>query len=164
MIIPKFKERTLPVFDMERYINEEASDEEKQLKRILEAITELDHFPTVAEMTALLEYESQALDYCFNLAITTLDKRGFEKDLTDIHKAVNNENFYNKCLKHDILFAKYCTLQQVLNEMLVIRSIKDKVREIAFKYNYYDREMLQAVTSLKNEWVNFNILPFIILF
>ena len=152
MIIPTFEEKTLAVYDMEYYINEETSNEAKQFKRILESVKYFELIPTVEEMTAILEYEEKALNYSFKLAINTLDKRGFEKDLTDIYNAVNNEKVYSKALKNDILFAKYCTLQKTLGELFVIRDIKNAVREVIFNCGTNEREILKAVTDLKNEW------------
>ena len=94
MIIPKFTERTIPVLEIERNINEETSEEGKQFIRIRETVKDFERMPTGEEMTAILEYESKALDYCYILALNTLDKRGFEKDVTDIYNAVNDEAFY----------------------------------------------------------------------
>ena len=160
MIIPKFTERTIPVLEIERHINEETSEEGNQFKRILQTITEFEKLPTVEEMTAILEYESKALDYCYILAINTLDKRGFEKDATDIYNAVNDEAFYKYALKNDLIFAKYCTLQKILEEIFLIRSIKQGARELTFRYNKFDRELLQALQDITNGW-KFNIVYFI---
>ena len=99
MIIPKFEEKTIAVYEMEFVINEEASEEEKQFKRVLAAIKDFERLPTVEEITAILEYEQKALDYGFKLAINTLDKRGFEKNYIDLFNAVNDVEFYSKALK-----------------------------------------------------------------
>lgn len=149
MIIPKFEEKTIAIYEMEFEINEEASEEEKQFKRILAAIKDFQRLPTVEEITAILEYESKALDYGFKLAINTLDKRGFEKNYIDIYNAVNDVDFYPKALKEQILYIKYCTLQKTLGELSVIWDIKEAVRELTFRYNNYDRELLQAITDSK---------------
>ena len=147
MIIPKFEEKTIAVYEMEVVINEEASEEEKQFKRVLAAIKDFERLPTVEEITAILEYEQKALDYGFKLAINTLDKRGFEKNYIDLFNAVNDVEFYSKALKQNILYIKYCTLQKTLGEIKVISDIKDAVRELTFRYNNYDRELLQAITD-----------------
>lgn len=147
MIIPKFEEKTIAVYEMEFVINEEASEEEKQFKRVLAAIKDFERLPTVEEITAILEYEQKALDYGFKLAINTLDKRGFEKNYIDLFNAVNDVEFYSKALKQNILYIKYCTLQKTLGEIKVISDIKDAVRELTFRYNNYDRELLQAITD-----------------
>jgi len=147
MIIPKFEEKTIAVYEMEFLINEEASEEEKQFKRVLAAIKDFERLPTVEEITAILEYEQKALDYGFKLAINTLDKRGFEKNYIDLFNAVNDVEFYSKALKQNILYIKYCTLQKTLGEIKVISDIKDAVRELTFRYNNYDRELLQAITD-----------------
>ena len=149
MIIPKFEEKTIAVYEMEFVINEEASEEEKQFKRVLAAIKDFERLPTVEEITAILEYEQKALDYGFKLAINTLDKRGFEKNYIDLFNAVNDVEFYSKALKQNILYIKYCTLQKTLGEIKVISDIKDAVRELTFRYNNYDRELLQAITDSK---------------
>ena len=149
MIIPKFEEKTIAIYEMEFVINEEASEEEKQFKRILAAIKDFERLPTVEEITAILEYESKALDYGFKLAINTLDKRGFENNYIDIYNAVNDKEFYSKALKQDILYIKYCTLQKTLGEIKIISDIKNAIRELTFRYNNYDRELLQAITDSK---------------
>lgn len=163
MIIPEFNEKTFPVYEMERYINEEPSDEEKQFNKILESVKRFELIPRVSEMTAILEYEEKALNYAFKLSIETLDKRGFENDLTDISNAVNDEEFYKKALNNDILFVKYCTLQKVIGEILVIREIKEAVRELIFNMNNNERQILHAITSLKTEWKYNNFSLFFIL-
>lgn len=151
MIIPTFKERTVPIFEMEYYINEEPSDEEKQFKRILKTVKEFELLPKVEELTAILEYEQKALDYCYKLAINTLSKRGFEKDITDIYNAINNKEAYSQALKNEITFAKYCTLQKILGELIVIGSIQHEVRKLIFNINNTDSEILKAITDLKTE-------------
>ena len=151
MIIPIFKERNIPIYEMEYYINEEPSDETKQFNKILESVKEFELMPNVEEMTAILEYKEKALDYCYKLAINTLDKRGFEKDVTEIYNAVNDSKIYSKALKNEITFAKYCTLQKVLGEIFVIGSIQQEVRKLIFKINNTDAEILKAITDLKTK-------------
>ena len=151
MIIPVFEEKTIPILYMESHINEEPSEEAKQFKRILKTVKEFERLLTVAEMTAILKYESTALDYTYNLAINTLSKRGFEKDVTDIYNAVNDEKFYSKALKNDITFAKYCTLQKVLNELLIIGSIQQAVHQLNFRINNTDAEIIQSIKELKGK-------------
>lgn len=151
MAIPIFKEKTIPIYEMESYINEEPSEEAKQFERILSSIRDFDLIPKVEEMTAILEYEQQALDYCFRLAVNTLNKRGFEKSLFEITQAVNGENVYSECLKNDISFAKYCTLQKVLGELFIIHKIKNAVREVIFDMGDIERATLEAIKDLKTE-------------
>ena len=136
---------------METQINEEPSENAKQFERIRQTIREFEILPTVEEMTAILEYERNALDYCFKLAINTLSKRGFDKHYIDIYNAVNDSDFYSTALKNDILFVKYCTLQKVLGELDVIGSIKDDVKEMNFNYNNHDRQVLQTLQDLTSE-------------
>jgi len=136
---------------MEYHINEEPSEEEKQFKRILKAIKEFELLPKVEELTAILEYKENALDYCYRLAINTISKRGFEKDVADIYNAVNNEEVYSQALKNEITFAKYCTLQKILGELIIIGSIQHEVRKLVFNINNTDSEILKAITDLKTE-------------
>ena len=150
MIIPIFEEPTFAVYDMEFYINEEPTEKEKQFKRILESIKQFERLPTLADMTAILEYEEKAVDYIYKLALTTLKNRDFEKDFADIYRAVNKADVYSEALKDGFMFIKYCALQNILNEITVIWDIKTFIRELAFKYNYYDREILQAITDSKS--------------
>ena len=151
MIIPTFEEKTIPILYMESHINEEPSEEAKQFKRILKTVKDFERLPNVSEMTAILKYQDQALTYAYELAINTLTKRGFERDLTDIYNAVNDEKFYSKALKNDITFAKYCTLQKVLNELLIIGSIQQEVRELNFLMNNTDTELINSIKDLKHE-------------
>ena len=85
MIIPEFKEKTFPVYEMDFYINEEPSDEAKQFNKILKSIKDYELIPKVSEMTAILEYEEKALNYAFKLSIETkslISKLGFPKNLS----------------------------------------------------------------------------------
>lgn len=156
MIIPKFKERAIPVYFMEDYINEEPTEEEKQFKRIHKSIKEVERLPTVEEMTAILEYEETALDYCFKLAINTFESRNFEKNYTDLYNATISADFYKKALPNGILYTKYCTLRKILAELNVIRSIKNDVKKITFNYNQYDKEVLSGLKKLTDGW-KFNL-------
>ena len=151
MIIPLFEEKTIPILYMDEYINEEPSEEARQFKRILKTVKEFERLPTVSEMTAILEYHETALNYCYKLAINTLDERGFEKDVTEIYNAVNNDKFYSVALKNDITFAKYCTLQKILNELLIIGSIQHEVRKLNFIMSNTDAEIIKAISDLKTE-------------
>ena len=157
MNVPTFKERTIPIYYIETYINEEASEEAKQFNRIRESIKEFESLPTVEEMTAILEYEENALDYCYKLAINTLDKRGFDKEFVDIYNAVNDSGFYKTALNNDIIYIKYCTLQKVLGELKIIDSIKQDVRQLNFNFNNYERQVLQTLQDLTTEWNSKNI-------
>lgn len=151
MNVPTFNAKTLPIYYIEEHINEEHSKEAKQFNRIRESIKEFECLPRVEEMTAILEYEEKALDYCYKLAINTLNKRGFEKEFVDIYKAVNDGEFYKNALKNDIIYIKYCTLQKVLDELKIIDSIKQDVRQLNFNYNNHDRQVLQTLQDINNE-------------
>ena len=79
MEIPTFKEKVVPVHEMEQYLTGRTT-EGKQLKLILESIKEYKLLPKFEDMVLLLDYEVKAIDYAFKLAINTLNNKDFEKN------------------------------------------------------------------------------------
>ena len=149
MIIPVFKEPTIPVFEMEFYINSEATENARQFERVLDAVMEFATYPKTSEMTAILEYKDKAFDYCVKLGITALDSFDFaHADFITLYNAVNDNEFYKRALKDKILFVKYCTLQQVLNEIRIINLIIQEVKLLDDKLNRPDERIISYLDEL----------------
>lgn len=151
MEIPTFKEKEVPVYFMEDFLNSEDSTEGKQFKLILESVREFETLPTLTEMASILDYEEKALDYAFRLAINTLHNTGFEKDLTDIYNATIKFNPYDK---DNIAQGKYLILESTLKELEIIKDIKQAVKELNFNYNLYERNLIQAIDNLRKSFHN----------
>lgn len=151
MDIPTFKEKEVPVYFMEDYLNSEDSTEGKQFKLILESVKDYEALPTLTEMASILEYEQKALDYAFRLAINTLHNIEIEKDLTVIYNATINFNPYDK---GDITHGKYLVLETVLKELKTIKEIKQAVKELNFQYNLYERNITEAIDQLRRSFHN----------
>lgn len=150
MKIPVFKEKTVPVYEMEHYINNETSVEGIQLKHILTSIKEFEAVPRVEEMASLLEYEEKAIDYAFRLAINTLHNINFEPNYLDIANAVLKVEPYSTYKNDNIALAKYLILEQVLEEIKIVMAIKQAVQELNFKLDN-NIDLINAIKELKED-------------
>lgn len=153
MEIPIFKEKVLPVCEMEFYLDG-MTTEGKQLKIILESVKDFETIPSVEEMASLLEYEAKATDYAFRLAINTLSNINFENNYLDIANAVAKINPYSTFKNDNIAIAKYLILEKVLEEIKIINQIKENVREFNFNYNKFHRDLIQSLEKFKNSFNN----------
>ena len=149
MEIPTFTEKKVPVNFMEDYINNETTQEGTKFKIILSCINEFEILPSLTEMASILEYEAKALSYAFELAISILHTHDFEKDYTEIYNAVNEVEPYSTYKNDGIALSKYLILEGVLEELNIIKMIKEAVSEINFNYNLVDREIIQLLECIK---------------
>jgi len=140
MKIPTFKEKVLPVYEMEHHLDG-MTTEGKQFKLILESIKEYEIYLKAEEMASILDYEVKAIDYAFRLGINTLHTIEIEPNYLDIANAVVKVNPYSTFKDDNIALAKYFILEKVLEEIKIINEIKEAVREMNFNYNQFEREL-----------------------
>lgn len=152
MEIPIFKEKVLPVYEMEHYLDGQTT-EGKQFKLILESVKEFEALPKVEEMASILEYETKAIDYAFRLAINTLHNINIEPNYLDIANAVAEVEpvLYSTYSNDNIAIAKFFILQKVLEEIRTINEIKQAVRELNFNYNLFERNLIESIQELKGD-------------
>lgn len=153
MEIPIFKEKVVPVYEMEHHLDG-MTTEGKQLKLILESVKNFEALPKVEEMASLLDYEAKAIDYAFRLAINTLHNIDFEANYLDIANAVVKVNPYSTYKNDNIALAKYLVLEKVLEEIKTINEIKEAVRELNFSYNLYERNIIESIDQLRKSFHN----------
>lgn len=153
MKIPIFKEKVLPVYEMEHYLDG-MTEEGKQFKLILESVKRFEALPKVEEMASILEYEEKAIDYAFRLAINTLHTIEIEPNYLDIANAVTKTEPYSTFKNDNIALAKYFILEKVLEELKLISEIKQAVKELNFNYNLFERNLVESIDQLRRSFNN----------
>ena len=146
MEIPIFKEKTLPVMEMEHHL-EGLTTEGKQFNNILTAIKDYETIPSVMEMASILEYEEQALNYSWLLSFEVSDKH-LEKDISVLSNFVYVHNPFKDYPTDNIRQAKYYVLCQVIEELKLIHNIKEAVDRLNNKFFSEHEEILAVIRSI----------------
>lgn len=122
MFIPEFKEKTVPVYEMESYLND-SSEEAKTFKRILTAVKELKIYLSVEEVALLLEYKEKTELEVYSILVTLGKVTRTDYDYYSLKADFEAIEEYKAFKDYPIDQMKYYAVKQLMEELFLIQSI-----------------------------------------
>lgn len=122
MFIPEFKEKTVPVYEMESYLND-SSEEAKTFKRILTAVRELKIYLSVEEVALLLEYKEKTELEVYSILVTLGKVTRTDYDYYSLKADFEAIEEYKAFKDYPIDQMKYYAVKQLMEELFLIQSI-----------------------------------------
>lgn len=122
MIIPEFKTKTIPVYDMDYYLNM-PTEEAKTFKGILIAIKDYKLFLKATEVASLLDYEEKALKEVFSILVEMGLMPDVDYDYYSLKEEFNSINEYEAFKEAPVKEIKYYAVKQLIEELDLIHSI-----------------------------------------
>lgn len=120
--IPKFKDKTVPVYEMESYLNS-STEEAKQFKRILTAVKEYRLFLRVEELASLLEYKEKAELEVYSILVNIGRMPKTDYDYYSLKEEFNSIKEYETYKERPVEELKYYAVKQIIEELDLIEAI-----------------------------------------
>lgn len=121
-VIPEFKTKTVPVYEMESYLNG-SSEEAKQFKRILTAIKKYNIALTVEDMASLLEYEEKTELEVFSILVNIGRMPYTDYDYHSLKEEFDSIKEYTTYKDYPVKEVKYYAVKQLMEELDLIHAI-----------------------------------------
>ena len=139
MIIPTFKTKTVPVYEMEQYLNA-STEEAKTFKRILIAIKDYKLYLNAKQLASILEYEEKAELEVFSILVnmgrfpnTNYDYYSLKEEFESIKEFVTYK-------EKPVEELKYYAVKQLIEELDLIHEILIEVNNL----NYMSESVVVA--------------------
>lgn len=122
MFIPEFKTKTVPVYEMESYLND-SSEEAKSLKKILTAVKEFKLFLRVEELAFLLDYKEKAELEVYSILVTLGKVYRTDYDYYSLKRDFESIEEFKTFKPNSVEEVKYYAVKQLIEELDIIESI-----------------------------------------
>ena len=122
MFIPEFKEKTVPVYEMESYLND-SSEEAKSLKKILTAVKEFRIFLRAEELAFLLDYKEKTELEVYSILVTLGKVTRTDYDYYSLKRDFEAIEEFRTFKPNSVEEIKYYAVKQLVEELTIIESI-----------------------------------------
>ena len=129
MFIPEFKTKTVPVYEMESYLND-SSEEAKSLKKILTAVKEFKLFLRVEELAFLLDYKEKAELEVYSILVTLGKVYRTDYDYYSLKRGFESIEEFKTFKPNSVEEVKYYAVKQLIEELDIIESILIEAQQL----------------------------------
>ena len=122
MLVPEFKTKTVPVYEMEHHLNK-PTEEAKQFKRILTSVKDFKTFLRAEEVASLLEYKEKAELEVFSIMVELGRITKTDYDYFSLRKDFYSIEEYKTFKDAPVKEIKYYAVKQLMEELELIGRI-----------------------------------------